>query len=99
MSSVLYALATATTSMGGFAMPPKIWMKAASNPLINALATFILIWQSKHVPLIPAIILTILFFAIIVLIKDCEELSEQIGGTKEEYSNPRYFRGAQKVAF
>ncbi len=96
-SPLLYAIGTATTSIGGFTTPPKMWMKAASYPITQLLATFILVWQSGHVPVIPAIIISILFLSILVVWKECETLEDKIGDNKESYSNPRYFDGAQKI--
>ena len=98
MSSILYALGTASTSIGGYTAPPKAWMKATSKPLFQLMTTFILVWQSGHVPVIPAIIIAILFLSIITVWKECEILSEKITDTKEHYSNPRYFEGAKKIA-
>lgn len=97
-SPLLYAIGTATTSIGGFTMPPRAWIKASSYPITQLLATFILVWQSGHVPLIPALIVSILFLAILMVWKECEVLSDKIGDSKESYSNPRYFDGAQKIS-
>ena len=98
MSQLLFALGTATTSMGGFPMPPRAWMKASSHPFMQLIVIFILVWQAGHVPVIPSIIISILFLAIIATWKECEDLDDIIGDKKEGYSNPRYYVGAQKVA-
>lgn len=98
MSGLLYAIGTATTSIGGYTMPPKAWIKASSYPLVQLIATFILVCQSGHTPVIPAIIISILFLAILITWKDCENIQEKIGSTTESYSNPRYYDGAQIVA-
>ena len=98
MTPLIYAIGTATTSIGGFTMPPKAWIKASSYPIVQLLATFILVLQSGHVPIIPALIISILFLAIMVEWKNCEKLGDVLGSTTEQYSNPRMFDGAQIVA-
>lgn len=59
------AFGTATTAIGGYPMPPSTWMLLAGTWPFQLLAMIILVFQSGHVNIYYAIIVSILFLTFI----------------------------------
>lgn len=70
---VALSVATAATSMGGYADPPMIWKTICQHPVVQVGALGILVWQAGRQNVLQALMIALVFYLVVMVVKMYDE--------------------------
>ena len=86
-------VATAATSLGGYASPPAIWADITSHAPVQIAALTILTWQAGRQSLVAAFTIALLFWLFVYVVKIVESkyyVPGTLAARNADHFNPRY---------